>query len=315
VFQAGMGSNTALSAIGRTPLVRLARLPPAGGGQVWVKLESFNPTASYKDRMALGMIEGAERRGELKPGMTVVERTGGSTGSSLALVCAVKGYRFKVVSSDAFAEAKLATMRALGAEVIVVPSQTGGVTSELMEAMRLEVERIVTEDGAYWTDQFHNQDALTGYEPAGEEIVEQLGQPPQAFCAGVGTAGFLIGAGRGLKRASQAVRIVALEPAESAVLSGGPSGSHGVEGIGVGFVPPHYDPGMVDRVLTIPEAEAVETARALARREGIFAGISSGLNVAAACRLAAEMRPEQVVVTVAVDSGLKYLDGELFGQG
>jgi cysteine synthase A len=305
-------TGTPLSAIGRTPLVRLTHLPQEDGARVMVKLEAFNPTGSYKDRMALGMIEGAERRGELRPGMTVVERTGGSTGSSLALVCAMKGYPLKVVSSDAFSQAKLATMRALGAELTVIPSPSGGLTPQLMEQMKREVDRIVAEDDAYYTDQFNNPDALAGYEPAGDEIVTQLGRPPDVFCAAVGTAGFLMGAGRALKRADAAVKIVALEPSESAVLSGGTPGSHGIEGVGVGFVPPHYDAQLVDDVMALSESEAAATARELARREGVFAGVSSGLNVAAACRLAARMNPNAVVATVAVDSGLKYLDGGLF---
>jgi cysteine synthase A len=305
---------TALSAIGETPLVRLVRLPQSREAQVWVKLEMFNPTGSYKDRMALGLIEGAEARGELTPGRTVVERTRGSTGSSLALVCAVKGYPLKVVSSDAFSAAKLATMPALGAELIVVPSLDGGVTAELMEDMRCQVDRIVQDEDAFYTDQFNNPDSVVGYEPAGDEIIEQLGGPPDVFCAGVGTCGFLTGVGRRLRRASASVRVVAIEPANSAVLSGRPPGSHRIEGIGVGVVPPHFDPDLVDRVMTISEAEAVATARSLARREGIFAGFSSGLNVAAACRLAAEKSPSETVVTVAVDSGLKYLDGDLFAS-
>jgi len=175
---------TALSAIGETPLVRLVRLPQSREAQVWVKLEMFNPTGSYKDRMALGLIEGAEARGELTPGRTVVERTRGSTGSSLALVCAVKGYPLKVVSSDAFSAAKLATMPALGAELIVVPSLDGGVTAELMEDMRCQVDRIVQDEDAFYTDQFNNPDSVVGYEPAGDEIIEQLGGPPDVFCAG-----------------------------------------------------------------------------------------------------------------------------------
>jgi cysteine synthase A len=181
-----------------------------------------------------------------------------------------------------------------------------------MENMRREVDRIVQIDDAYYTDQFNNPDAVLGYEPAADEIIEQLGGPPDVFCAGVGTSGFLTGVGRKLRRASSSVRVVALEPASSAVLSGGPPGSHRIEGIGVGFVPPHFDPDLVDQVMTVSEAEAAAMARTLARKEGIFAGFSTGLNVAAACRLAAEMAPEEVVVTVAVDSGLKYLDGDLF---
>lgn len=307
----GVRAST-LRAIGGTPMVRLRRLVPAGGAEVLVKLEYFNPTGSYKDRMALAMIEGAEARGDLQPGMSVVEFTGGSTGSSLAFVCAVKGYPLTLVSSDAFSPEKLRTMRAFGAELTIVPSRDGAVTPDLFVRMREAVQEIVAQEGAYWTDQFHNADAVDGYGVIGRELVAQAGAGIDVYCGGVGTAGMLVGVGRALKAAGCAARIVALEPASSAFLTTGASGPHRVEGIGTGTVPPHLTPGSYDEARAIEEAEGRGTARRLAREEGIFAGVSSGLNVAAALRLAAELGPGRTVATVAVDTGLKYLAGDLY---
>ncbi len=307
----GVRAST-LAAIGGTPLVRLERLAPKGSATVVVKLEYYNPTGSYKDRMALAMIEGAEARGDLTPGMTVVEFTGGSTGSSLAFVCAVKGYPLKLVSSDAFSPEKLHTMRAFGADLTIVPSVGGAVTPDLFVRMRELVQLIVAREGAYWTDQFRNTDALIGYGGIGSELAVQIGSMIDVFCGGVGTAGMLVGASRALKAAGSTARIVALEPASSAFLSTGVAGPHRVEGLATGTVPPLLTPESYDRVLAIDEGEARETARRLAREEGIFAGVSSGLNVAAALRLAAELGPGRVVATVACDSGLKYLAGDLY---
>jgi cysteine synthase A len=306
--------TTVLGAIGNTPLVRLQKIVPPESAEVWVKLEYFNPTGSYKDRMALAMIEGAEKRGDLRPGMRVVEYTGGSTGSSLAFVCAVKGYPFTVVSSDAFAQEKLRTMQAFGAELVVVPSDDGGITPNLIPRMMARAEAIAAEGNAYWTNQFHNADAVTGYAGIGREVAAQADGPVDAFCGAVGTAGMLVGAARGLREAGSRARIVALEPTASAVLSGGEAGAHHVEGIGVGFVPPLLEPSTYDEVRAIDEAEARQTARLLAREEGIFAGVSSGMNVAGALEVARELGPGHAVVTVAVDTGLKYLSGGLFEE-
>src|SRR5688572_27699074 len=183
----GVRAST-LAAIGGTPVVRLGRLAPTGGADVLVKLEYFNPTGSYKDRMALAMIAGAEARGDLRPGMSVVEFTGGSTGSSLAFVCAVKGYPLKLVSSDAFSPEKLRTMRAFGAELTIVPSRGGTITPDLFDRMREIVEEIVARDGAYWTDQFHNTDSLDGYAGIGRELLAQAGSGIDTYCGGVGVA-------------------------------------------------------------------------------------------------------------------------------
>jgi cysteine synthase A len=303
--------TSVLDTIGRTPLVRLQKLVPAGHAEVWVKLEYFNPTGSYKDRMALAMIEGAERRGALAAGMTVVEFTGGSTGSSLAMVCAVKGYRFHAVSSDAFAQEKLDTMRAFGAELDVLPNG-GVVTPELFPRMRARVQEILETPGTFWTDQFHNADALDGYARIGTEILDQLGGAPSAFVGAVGTAGMLMGVSRALRDTDPNARIVALEPESSPALTQGRGGTHRVEGIATGAVPPHYDRLLVTEARAVSEAEARALARRLAAEEGIFAGTSSAVNVLGALRLAAELGAGQRVVTAAVDTGLKYLAGDLF---
>ena len=301
-----------LDAIGNTPVVRLRKLTDAASADVVVKLEWYNPTGSYKDRMALAMIEGAEARGALRPGMRVVEYTGGSTGSSLAMVCAAKGYRFVAVSSDAWAREKLQTMSAFGAEVRELKSDGGKVTPELFPRLRAEVDRLIAEGNSFWTDQFHNDDALNGYRKIGEELLAQTGGAISVYCGGVGTAGMLVGVSKALKEGGCTARIVALEPAQTPVLTQGRSGAHRVEGIGVGYVPPHLVPGTYDEARAIDEEEARETARRLAREEGILAGTSSGLNVAAALKLARELGPGHTVATVAVDTGLKYLAGGLF---
>ncbi len=304
--------DSVLDAIGETPAVRLHRLVDAACADVVVKLEFYNPTGSYKDRMARAVIEGAERRGELRPGMTVVEYTGGSTGSSLALVCAMKGYRFVALSSDAWSKEKLDTMRALGAEVRLYPSEGGKVTPGLIQRLKAETERLAAEPGMYWTRQFTNDDAFEGYAGIGRELLAQTGGDVSAFCAGVGTAGMLVGAAKGLRAGGSKARIVALEPASAPLLTQGRTGAHHVEGIGIGFVPPHLKPDSYGEARAIEEDEARAFARRLAREEGIFAGTSSGLNVAAALRLARELGPGQTVATVAVDTGLKYLAGDLY---
>ncbi len=303
-----------LQAIGDTPVVHLSKVVPPNSADVFVKLEYYNPTGSYKDRMALSMIEEAERRGDLHPGMTVVEYTGGSTGSSLAFVCAVKGYRFHVVSSDAFAKEKLETMKAFGAWLTIVPSKSGMVTPDLTPRMIQRAKEIAELGPSYFTDQLYNPDAARGYEQIGQELVEQIGGPIHAFCAAVGTAHMLMGVAHVMRRLSPPPRIIALEPASTPIISEGISGTHHVEGIGIGFVPPLLDKAFYDEARGIDEAEARRMARRLAREEGIFAGTSSGMNVLAACMIARELGPGRTVATVAVDTGLKYLDGDLFSQ-
>jgi cysteine synthase A len=305
--------DSVLAAIGGTPVVQLRRLVPAGSADVFVKLEYFNPTASYKDRMALAMVEGAERRGVLRPGMRVIEFTGGSTGSSLAMVCAIKGYEFAPLSSDAFAREKIETMRAFGAEVEMVPSDDGKVTPALFDRFRARIATLQAEPGTFYTDQFNNDDALDGYGKIGIELLEQLGRI-DAFCGAIGTAGMLVGVSRALKAGGSRARIVALEPAQSPALTEGRGGAHRVEGTATGRVPPHLTPADYDEARAIDEADARAMARRLAKEEGIFAGTSTGLNVAAALQIAAELGVGHRVATVAVDSGLKYLAGDLFSR-
>jgi len=299
-----------LETIGQTPVVQLKRIVPEGA-DVFVKLEYFNPTGSYKDRMALAMIEGAEARGTLRAGMRVVEYTGGSTGSSLAMVCAVKGYKFTPLSSDAFAQEKIRTMEAFGAKVEILKSEGGKVTPALFDRFKARIAQLQNEPGTFWTDQFHNADALNGYREIGLEILRQLGSV-DAFCGAVGTAGMLVGVSRALKAADSYVRIVALEPATSPTLTAGHGGPHRVEGTATGFVPPHLTRADYDEARAIDEDEGREMARRLAREEGVFAGISTGLNVVAALQLARELGAGRRVATVAVDTGLKYLAGDLF---
>jgi cysteine synthase A len=302
---------SAIEGIGGTPVVRLDGV---AGAEVWVKLEGANPTGSYKDRMALAMIEAAERDGRLRPGQTVVEYTGGSTGSSLAFVCAVKGYPLRIVSSDAFAEEKIRTMRAFGADVELVPSPEG-ITPELVPAMVRRAAEIAAATGAFWTDQFNNVDMLDGYRRLGEELLEQLPGPPAlaAFCSYVGTAGCFLGTSRALRVRHPALHRVVVEPAESAVLSGGAPGTHHIEGGGIGRWPPQLRSEDFDEVIAVPEAEAFASARAVARSHGIFSGPSTGANLVAARQLAQRLGAGHRVVTISVDSGLKYLAGTVYG--
>ena len=304
-------SNSVLQAIGNTPVVQLHKVVPPGAADVFVKLESVNPTGSYKDRMALAMIEGAEARGVLKPGTRVVEFTGGSTGSSLAMVCAAKGYDFLPLSSDAFAREKIQTMEAFGAKVEIVPSDGGKVTPALFDRFKTRIAVLKDEPNTFWTDQFHNTDALNGYRQIGVELLEQLGTI-DVFCGAIGTAGMLVGVSRALKDGGCRARIVALEPDGSPVLTTGKGGPHRVEGTAPGFVPPHLKKTDFDEARAINEEEARGMARRLAREEGIFVGVSSGLNVLAAVQIAQELGPGHRVATVGVDSGLKYLAGDLF---
>ncbi|GGK06662.1 cysteine synthase [Pilimelia anulata] len=296
--------------IGGTPVVPLRRLTGPADAAVWVKLEGANPTGSYKDRMALAMIEGAEAAGRLRPGQPVVEASVGSTGSALALVCAVKGYPLRIVSADCVAPAKLATMRAFGADVELVPAPAG-MTPDLIPAMTARVREIAARTGAYWTDQFTNTDMVAGYRRLGAELLAGVPGPIDAVCLYVGTGGCFLGTSAALRERYPDLLRAVVEPAESAVLSGGPPGAHRVEGGGIGRRPPLLAPDAHDEVLAVPQAEAFALARRAARAEGILSGPSTGINLAAALRLARRLGPGRTVVTVQVDSGLKYLDGPL----
>jgi cysteine synthase A len=305
---------TVLDAIGRTRLVSLRHIVPPESARILVKLEYENPTGSMKDRMALAMVEAAEADGRLRPGGSVVEYTGGSTGVSLALVCAAKRIPLRIVTSEAFSREKRDHMRALGAQLTLVPSPTGGTTRALTLEMIETARRLASAPGSYWTDQLNNTDQLSSYERMGEEIWEQTEGRVSAFVQCVGTAGSLRGIATRLRRHDDAMRIVAVEPEESAVLSGRPSGSHRIEGTGAGFVVPLWAGTLASEIQTVSTREAMETARRLARQEGIFAGTSTGANVAVALRVAARLGPDHRVVTVAVDSGMKYLSTPLYGE-
>jgi cysteine synthase len=300
-----------LGAIGSTPLVQLTRLPEEASAEIWVKLESYNPTGSYKDRMALAMIEGAERAGKLRPGQTVVEYTGGSTGSSLAFVCSVKGYPLRIVTSDAFAVEKTRTIQAFGAEVELIQSPEG-ITPELIPRMMARAAEIVEEVDGFATDQFRNTDMIDGYRGMGREILEQLDEPPDAFCSYIGTAGCFLGVTRELRSAVPDVLRVGVEPAESAVLSGGERGTHHIEGGGAGFWPPLLGNDDLDEVIPVSDAEAFATARRTASEEGLISGPSTGANLAASLAVAKRLGSGKRVVTAQVDSGLKYLAGPLY---
>jgi cysteine synthase A len=302
-----------LGSIGNTPLADLQRLVPRGAGRVLVKLESANPTGSMKDRMAKAVIEGAEARGDLRPGGTVVEYTSGTTGISLACVCAAKGYRLHVTFSDAFAEEKRRTLLAFGTQITDVPSENRRINEKLIKGMIDKAREIAQRPGHWWADQLNNRDALSGYDGLGEEIWQQTRGAIDAFVQMVGTAHSIHGATRALRK-HKAVRVAAVEPAESAVLSGNPGGSHKIEGTGIGFIPPLWEPEAVDEILTVSTSEAQAMARRLAREEGIFAGTSSGANVVAALRVAERLGPDATVVTLIVDSGLRYLSTELYGS-
>jgi cysteine synthase A len=296
-----------LDCIGNTSLLALRRIVPRNGSSILLKLESENPTGSMKDRMALAMIEAPEADGRLKAGGSVVEYTGGSTGVSLSLVCAVKGHPLHIVTSDAFAREKLEHMKILGAKLQIVLSKSGGMTEELTREMVKAARNIAAETGAYWTDQLNNTDQLAAYPKLAEEIWAQTEGNVDGFVQSVGTAGSLRATGGALRRLNGKIRLVAVEPSESPVLSGGKSGAHKIDGIGVGYLPPLWQPEIADQIEQVSTEEAVAMAMRLAREEGIFAGTSTGCNVIAALRLAEQMGPGATVVTIMCDTGMKYL--------
>jgi cysteine synthase len=296
-----------LQCIGNTSLLALRNIVPRSGARILLKLESENPTGSMKDRMALAMIEAAEADGRLMAGGSVVEYTGGSTGVSLSLVCAVKGYPLHIVSSDAFSQEKLDHMKLLGAKLQIVPSESGGMTEKLTRNM-VEAARVITEQTrGYWTDQLNNTDQLAAYHKMAEEIWVQTEGRIDGFVQSVGTAASLRGIAEGLQRHNREIRIVAVEPAESPVLSGGRPGAHKIDGIGAGFVVPLWRKDIADQIERVSTDEAMAMAFRLAREEGLFAGTSTGVNVIAALRLAEQMGPDATIVTLMCDTGMKYL--------
>ncbi|KAB2878624.1 cysteine synthase family protein [bacterium] len=302
-----------MQVIGKTPLLKLERLSEPGCAEIYVKYEGTNPTGSMKDRMALSMIEGAERRGELKPGGMVMDYTGGSTGSSLAMVCATKGYRAHFVSSDAFAEEKLQTMKAFGATLEIFPSENRKITAKLIDSMVQRARELSKQPNTFWTDQFNNMDNRNAYHNMATEIIEALGKNIDEFIMGVGTGGCFSGNSEVLKKEIPNIRCIPIEPLHVRSLSGGDtSGTHRLEGIGAGFIPSICRLDLADEIISVSDEDARETARKLARLEGIFGGTTSGANVWAAIQRARIIGAGKKIVTVIVDSGLKYLNGDLY---
>jgi cysteine synthase len=302
-----------MKSIGKTPLIKLERLSEPNSAEIYVKYEGGNPTGSMKDRMALSMIEGAERRGDLKPGGTVVEYTGGSTGSSLAMVCANKGYQAHFVSSDAFAEEKLQTMRAFGANLELIPSENGKITAKLIDSLVSRARELSRRPNTFWTDQFNNMDNRNAYHVMAREILDDLGDNIDEFVTGVGTGGCFSGNSEVFKKEIPNIRCIAIEPWHVRSLSGGDkTGTHKLEGIGAGFVPSICRLDLADEIIAVTDEDAYKTARQLARLEGIFGGTTSGANVWAAIQRARIIGAGKRIVTVVIDSGLKYLNGDLY---
>lgn len=296
-----------LACIGNTSLVALRQVVPTNAARILLKMENENPTGSMKDRMALALIEAGEADGRLASDGSVVEYTGGSTGVSLSLVCAVKGHQLHIVTSDAFAREKLDHMRILGATLHIVHGENGRMTEKLTRDMIDAARVIATESGAFWTDQLNNQDQLPAYHTMAEEISRQTAGRIDAFVQSVGTAASLRGTAEGLRRHDDRIRIVAVEPAESPVLSGGEKGAHKIDGVGAGFVVPLWQSRIADRIERVSTEEATAMSLRLAREEGLFAGTSTGANVVAALRLAESLGPDATIVTVMCDTGMKYL--------
>lgn len=304
-----------LDAIGETSLVELRRIVPANGARILAKLEWENPTGSVKDRMALAVVERAEADGRLAPGGTIVEYTGGSTGASLAMVAAARGYRIRIVTSDAFSREKRDQMEALGAELILVPSEGGKTTKKLILDMIERGRELARAPGAWWVNQLENEDTIAGYRALGEEIWRQTDGRVDAFVHSVGTGASSRGVATALRVHRPEVKLVVVEPAESAVLSGGAPGPHKIEGVGIGYTPPLYDAALVDAVEPVATEEAKAMTRRLAREEALFAGTSSGANVVASLRVAERLGPGATVVTLMCDSGLKYVHTDVYRRG
>lgn len=304
--------NNILHTIGNTSLVQLKPVVPPGSAKIFAKLEWENPTGSMKDRAAQAMIARAETDGRLRPGDTIVEYTGGSTGISLALICVAKGYRLHIITSDAFSQEKLHQMTAFGAELTLIPSEGGRTTKKLIMDMIEAAEEFSRRPHTYWTDQLNNADSINGYFALGEEIWTQTNGEVDAFVQSVGTAASSRGVATVLKRHNPKIKVIVVEPGESAVLSGGAPGPHKIEGVGIGYTPPLWDANLVDEIIAVGTDEAKAMTRRLAREEGLFAGTSSGANVVAAIEVAQRLGAEAKVVTLMVDSGLKYLSTDVY---
>ena len=304
--------TSVIDLIGNTPLVPLRRVVPLGHARLLIKLESANPTGSMKDRAALAIVRSAAQRALLSPGDTIVECTSGSTGTSLASVAVALGYKCLLVSSDAFSAEKLSHMQALGADLQILRSDHKKITVDLVTALIETSRQLSLQPGHFWADQFNNTDVLTGYADLGNEIWTQTGGRIDAFVQGVGTGGSLRGTAEALRLHDADIRIVAVEPAESSVLSGGVPGANLIEGIGMGYVVPLWKPGLADEIIPVTATDAIAMSRRLAREEGLFGGASSGANVVAALRLAERLGPQATIVTLMCDTGIKYLSTEVY---
>ena len=305
-------SQRILNAIGNTPLVELRKVVPPGSARIIAKLESANPTGSMKDRMARALIERAAADGRLPPGGSIVEYTAGTTGISLAFVAAALGYSTHFIFSDAFSDEKRRTMEAYGARITDVPSENKRINAQLIKQMIATAQQISAQPGHWWCDQLNNPDGERGYHALGNEAWRQANSSIYAFVHAVSTAHSIHGTAKALRRHNPRLQVSAVEPAESAVLSGQPSGSHQIEGIGIGFVPPLWKRAEVDEIMTVSTAEAKAMARRLAREEAIFAGTSTGANVVAALRVAQRLGAGATVLTILIDSGLRYLTTDVF---
>lgn len=307
-------SKSVVNTIGNTPLIELKKISPSGGARIVAKMESANPTGSMKDRMAKAVIESAEKKGFIKRGDTIVEYTAGTTGISLAFVCAALGYRFHAVFSDAFSNEKRITMKAFGGQITDVQSDNKKITEALIKEMIETSRKLSEQENHWWADQLNNRDAETGYYPLGDQIWSQTEGKVDAFVHAVSTAHSIHGVTKALRKHDSGVKIFAVEPDESAVLSGRPTGSHKIEGIGIGFIPPLWQPDIVNEIITVSTDEAMTMARRLAKEEGVFAGTSTGANMVAACKVAERLGPGKTVATIIVDSGLRYISTSLYQQ-
>ncbi|MBN19093.1 MAG: cysteine synthase [Chloroflexi bacterium] len=300
-----------LDAVGGTPIVKLNKIVPHDSAEVWVKLEGQNPTGSYKDRMAVSVLENAIKRGDVKTGERVVEYTGGSTGTSLAFVCSVLDLKFTAVTSDAFSKIKHQSIEAFGADLVVIKSKNGNITPDLIQKMKIKASELAKEPQTFYADQFGSSDVIKGYEGLGKEIVDQVGKI-DVLCSAVGTGGALMGTYNGIVISGVKPKLIALEPSQSPFLTTGKGGAHKVEGIGLGFAPPFLDKDKLDSVKSVDQDKAFDMCRLLAREEGLFGGGSTGLNICAAIEIAKEIGPGKKVVTLNCDTGLKYLGSHIY---
>ena len=301
-----------LGCIGRTPLVALQRVIQPGGARILLKVESLNPSGSIKARSALSIVEAAERAGLLKPGGSIVEATSGNQGIALAMIGAVKGYRVIICLPESMSQERRKILQAYGAELVLTP--VGADIKNTLECCLAKVQEILgSTEGVFWARQFDNPDNVAAhFETTAREILDDLGTDVHAFVAGIGTGGTITGVGRRLKAAVPGVQIVAVEPSEAPLLSGGKMGHHGQEGIGDGVMPGILAPSVIDVVEVVTDAEAISTARRLVREEGIFCGISTGTTVCGALRVVARLGPGKTVVAIMADGGEKYLSTKLY---